>query len=255
MRMRGDTLEVITPFATTNDKFVSVFISERKNGYVVTDGGWITNGIYDCDLPLLNDIYIKVLNYYSTEYKIKSVEAFDNTYYYKITKEKNLIPNLVFDVAAFIKDVVSSSFINYEESKELEVSKRFASQANAFFRELIPPKQLKMNHYITEGLRGIRFNTVFALRNRYTLISYVTGSRDNYYILSLSKANTQYDFIESDSINGLVSNKIVLLDDTVKSFNSEKVVPFMKVVTSKANRRNVRWKDRKTIEELVAAEI
>ena len=58
MRMRGDTLEVITPFATTNDKFVSVFISERKNGYVVTDGGWITNGIYDCDLPLLNDIRV-----------------------------------------------------------------------------------------------------------------------------------------------------------------------------------------------------
>jgi diguanylate cyclase (GGDEF)-like protein len=52
------------------------------------------------------------------------------------------------------------------------------------------------------------------LHNRYTLISYVTGSRDNYYILSLSKANTQYDFIESDAINRLVSKKIVLLDDT-----------------------------------------
>ena len=31
MRMRGDTLEIITPFATTNDKFVSIFVSKRKN--------------------------------------------------------------------------------------------------------------------------------------------------------------------------------------------------------------------------------
>ena len=106
------------------------------------------------------------------------------------------------------------------------MSKRFASQANAFFRELIPPKHLKMNHYISENLRGIRFNTVLSLHNHYTLVSYVTGSRDNYYILSLSKANTQYDYIESDSINRLVSKKIVLLDDTVKSYKSEKVVPF-----------------------------
>ena len=30
MRMRGDTLEIITPFATTNDKFVSIFVSIRK---------------------------------------------------------------------------------------------------------------------------------------------------------------------------------------------------------------------------------
>ena len=251
MRMRGDTLEVITPFATTNDKFVSIFISVRENGYVVNDGGWLSNGIYDCDLPLLNDIYIRVLNYYMNEYKVKSIDAHRNTYYYKITKEERLIPNLVFDMAAFIKEAVSSSFINYEDNKEIEVSKRFASQANAFFRELIPPNHLKMNHYLSENLRGIRFNTVLTLHNRYALVSYVTGSRDNYYILSLSKANTQYDFIESDIINRLVSKKIVLLDDTVKSYNSEKVVPFMKVVTSKSNRDNVTWNNRNHLKELV----
>ena len=117
MRMRGDTLEVITPFATTNDKFVSVFISVRENGYVVNDGGWLSNGIYDCNLPLLNDIYIRVLNYYMNEYKVKSIDAHRNTYYYKITKEERLIPNLVFDMAAFIKEAVSSSFINYGHIK------------------------------------------------------------------------------------------------------------------------------------------
>ncbi len=100
-------------------------------------------------------------------------------------------------------------------------------------------------------MRGIRFNTVLTLHNRYALVSYVTGSRDNYYILSLSKANTQYDFIESDIINRLVSKKIVLLDDTVKSYNSEKVVPFMKVVTSKSNRDNVTWNNRNHLKELV----
>lgn len=252
MRMRGDTLEIITPFATTNDKFVSIFVSIRKNGYVVNDGGWLANGFYDCDLPLLNDIYIRVLNYYMAEYKVKCVDASPNIFYYKITTEERLVPNLVFDLAAFIKEAVSSSFINYEDNKEIEVSKRFSGLANSFFRELIPSQYLKINHYVSENLRGIRFNTVLSLHNRYTLISYVTGSRDNYYILSLSKANTQYDFIESDAINRLVSKKIVLLDDTVKSYSSEKVVPFMKVILSKTDRDNVTWKERNRLKELVS---
>ena len=251
MRMRGNSLEIITPFATTNNKFVSIFISIRENGYVVNDGGWLANGFYDCDLPLLNDIYIRVLTYYMNEYKVKSIDVHKNTYYYKVTKEERLIPNLVFDMATFIKEAVSSSFINYEDNKEIEVSKRFASQANSFFRELIPPQYLKINHYLSDNLRGIRFNTVLSLHNRYILVSYVTGSRDNYYILSLSKANTQYDFIESDVINRLVSKKIVFLDDTVKSYNSEKVAPFMKVITSKFDRENVTWNNRNHVKELI----
>ena len=70
--------------------------------------------------------------------------------------------------------------------------------------------------------------------------------------MSLSKANTQYDFIESDAINRLVSKKIVLLDDTVKSYSSEKVVPFMKVILSKTDRDNVTWKERNRLKELVS---
>ena len=70
--------------------------------------------------------------------------------------------------------------------------------------------------------------------------------------MSLSKANTQYDFIESDAINRLVSKKIVLLDDTVKSYSSEKVVPFMKEILSKTDRDNVTWKERNRLKELVS---
>ena len=37
-RERGDTVEIITPCSTTNDSFVSVFLTQRENEFIITDG-------------------------------------------------------------------------------------------------------------------------------------------------------------------------------------------------------------------------
>ena len=42
----GKTIEIITPFFTTNDCFVSVFLTEREGYYIITDGGWISENYY-----------------------------------------------------------------------------------------------------------------------------------------------------------------------------------------------------------------
>ena len=43
----GKTIEIITPFFTTNDCFVSVFLTEREGYYIITDGGWISENYYN----------------------------------------------------------------------------------------------------------------------------------------------------------------------------------------------------------------
>ena len=48
-KKRGNSIEIVTPVSTTNDVFVSVFLTMRGDEYVVTDGGWIDAGVYDID--------------------------------------------------------------------------------------------------------------------------------------------------------------------------------------------------------------
>ena len=43
----GKTIEIITPSFTTNDCFVSVFLTKRDKYYIVTDGGWISEKYYN----------------------------------------------------------------------------------------------------------------------------------------------------------------------------------------------------------------
>ena len=45
-KVRGNTLEIITPFASTNHKFVSVFLTKNQDEYIVTDGGWLSGNEY-----------------------------------------------------------------------------------------------------------------------------------------------------------------------------------------------------------------
>lgn len=46
-KQRGNSLEIITPYATTNNRFISVFLTQQGSDYVITDGGWLKSGIYD----------------------------------------------------------------------------------------------------------------------------------------------------------------------------------------------------------------
>ena len=39
IKQRGDSIEIITPVTTSNDSFVSFFLTRRGDEYVVTDGG------------------------------------------------------------------------------------------------------------------------------------------------------------------------------------------------------------------------
>ena len=48
-KKRGNSIEIVTPVSTTNDVFVSVFLTMRGDEYIVTDGGWIDAGVYDID--------------------------------------------------------------------------------------------------------------------------------------------------------------------------------------------------------------
>ena len=250
IKKHGNTVEVITPVATTNNFFVSVFLTKREDEYIVTDGGWIDSGIYECKTGFEDVYYYKLFQYYLEDYEIQQLQSKGHIYYYKKISNVKLVPNLVYDLSNFINAVVSASFISFEEKKEKEHIGRFRREANRFIRNLVSEKNLKTNSYIHESISSIKFNAVVFRKNRMTLINYVTGSNDTNFILSLGRSNLSYDAIENHSINKLVTNKITLLDDTTRTYESPKVQPLLKTVEHKEGRLCTPWSAKKVLEEI-----
>lgn len=252
IKKHGNTIEVITPVATTNNFFVSVFLTKREDEYIVTDGGWIDSGVYECKTGFEDVYYYKLFQYYLEDYEIQQLQAKGHIYYYKKISNVRLVPNLVYDLSNFINAVVSASFISFEEKKEKEHIGRFRREANRFIRNLVSEKNLKTNSYIHESISSIKFNAVVFRKNRMTLINYVTGSNDTNFILSLGRSNLSYDTIENHPINDLVTNKITLLDDTTRIYESPKVQPLLKTVEHKAERLCMPWSKKKRLEEIIS---
>lgn len=246
------TIEVITPVATTNNFFVSVFLTQRGDEYIVTDGGWIDSGVYECEMGFEDIYFYKLFQYYLEDYEIQQLEAQGHIYYYKKIEDVRLIPNLVYDLSNFINAVVSASFISFEEKKEKEYIGRFKRNANNFIKSLVSEKNLKTNTYIHESISGIKFNAVVFKQNKMTLINYVTGSNDTNFILSLGRSNLSYDAVENNPINSLITNKITLLDDSTKTYTSHRVQPLLNTVEHKVGRLCMRWSGRKDLEKLIA---
>ena len=233
IKMRGTTMEVVTPIATTSDKFVSVFITKRGDSYVVTDGGWISEGKYDSDLPLLNDIYARVFDYYKSEYGINELAANNYIYYFKKTTDKAMVSSLVFDLATFTSSVISASFI----------------------KEIVPRDiPVKHNAWALEKYKSLRFHALIPYKNRLTLVSYVTGSNNDYFRNSLAMANMRFEVVEKDGFNGIVAHKVLLIDDTVKSYTSPEMTPIIGIITNNAKRINLPWSERDRIKKAVGFE-
>ena len=70
-KKREKSIEIITPFATTNHRFISVFLTIQGNEYIVSDGGWINQGVYENNFNLDEDCYKKIILYYEDVFKIK----------------------------------------------------------------------------------------------------------------------------------------------------------------------------------------
>ena len=60
----GNTLEIITPVATINNMFVSIFITKRGDDYVATDGGWMDAGLYECEINWNAGVFNKIYAFY-----------------------------------------------------------------------------------------------------------------------------------------------------------------------------------------------
>lgn len=250
IKTRGNSIEIVTPYATTNNMFVTLFLTQRGEEFIVTDGGALDRGVYECDLPFDEECFEKAFRFYLFENGVSRTRAKGYDYYFKKTPNAVLIPNILFDMANFICAVVSTSFIQFQTEKEKMMVQRFRSDANEFIKALFP-KKVRTNTHISDSLSAIKFNAVITNKGQLSLINYVTGSTNAYFISSLAKANLNFDLIDNDPIKYHIRNQITLVDNSVKAYTSAKILPYLTLLEGHKHRHVIPWNERARIETLI----
>ena len=131
-KLRGEgVLEIITPYSTTSDKFVSLFLTIRNGKFVVSDGGLLNSEAYDSVIDYENQCLLKILYHLEDYYEVKTTQDKKGyKHYYKTTIKEDLIPNLVYEMGQFISMCVSSATVPFVDEKEKEEKETFRKQAN-----------------------------------------------------------------------------------------------------------------------------
>lgn len=237
-RARGESFEVITPFPTSTDMYVSVFITVRDGRYVVTDGGWVDKVVYHCSLPTENNIYNRVFAFFEEDYCISRTTSADGfMYLYKSTRDERLIPNLVFDVAYFISAVVNTALVQYRDET---VRDRFRTKAGTLIRRHVSADRLRFNAPVSPLAKAAHFGAVVTSLqgNSVSLVNFISGSNYENVRGSFAKSNFNYDLLERTSASRLVRDKILLIDD--RHIAAKELSPFIEMSKEK-NQSPLMW--------------
>lgn len=224
IKNHGNTIELITPMVTTNDMFISVFITRRGNDFVVTDGGWIRAGLYECELDVDGAVFNRVFDYYLNSFDIQETSTKHQVFYYKKISNIDFLPNIVFDVSNFISSVVSAANIQYKADK---VENSFKKRARIFLDRIYDEDTFEYDHPINEKL-GVKFSAISHLDGRQQLINFVSGSTSTYFTNSLCRSMTNFEMIKPLKKNLNVNRMITLVDDTQKKVvNTSQVTTYL----------------------------
>jgi hypothetical protein len=245
-KVRGNSLEIITPFATTNHSFVSVFLTKQDENYIISDGGWIDTGIYENQFNLEEESFRRIITHYQSSLNILETKNNANvTYFYKKTNKVQSIPSLVFDLSHFVSTIVSASYVQFTDKEERESNERFKSIANDFIRTFSNGDNIKFNQSIGEN-QSIKINAIIQkTSSNIVLINYITGSTPSNYNNSISKTNMLFELADLSSVAGNISKKISLIDDSANGYNTDKINTFLYHLQSKST--IYKWSERENL--------
>lgn len=246
----GKTLEIVTPVATINNMFVSVFITKRGEDYIATDGGWIDSGLYECEIDWKSHIFKRIGTYYIENLDIQKEETKGRTFYYKRINKLELLPNIVFDLSNFINAIISSSNIKFTADRE---EMTFKKDVRGYMRREFGDDRFEYEKSLSED-STIRFNAIERNRNGVKLINFVGGSNSTYYANSLCRSNTNFQMIQPYHHKFNIKRTITLLDDRKPSvINSPQVQTYFNYLMENQTDGNrvVLWSHRDELADAV----
>lgn len=246
------TIEIITPFITTNDCFVSVFLTERNGYFIITDGGWIDENYYNNFFDSDDEYYLKLFVYYKDQYSVLETESGGRIYYYKKVDNKKMVPNLILEMSNFISTIISSSFVKFQENKDKDLQKRFGSEVNDYIYSISNNKKnLHFNGVIDSRFRDIKFNAVLTTNDRHTLINYVTGTSDFYFRGSIGRSNMNFQLINRTPIKNKIKKRITVVNDQASGYKIDRLKQYLELISSEAESEIINWSEKTKMLECV----
>lgn len=251
MKNYGNTIEIVTPVATINDMFVSVFVTKRGSEYVATDGGWIDAGQYECEAHLDTATHKKIGSFFIDSMDIQVTEAKGRVFYFKKIESIELLPNIVFDMANFINAIVSTSNIQFNSDRQ-ETS--FKKKARGFLIRECRENTFEFDKSITNDVH-VKFSAISRRNNGVQLINFVSGSTSNYFASSICRSDMNFNMIQPIRERCHVNRTVTLLDDSQKSvIQSPQVQTYYNYLLDKRNESNrvVLWSEQDKLVEALA---
>lgn len=250
VKVLGESLEIITPMVTTNESFVSVFVTKRDNDYVVTDGGWISAGYYDCELDVMSTAYNKLFQYYLENYHILQTIGHGRTMYYKKTNDRILVVNAVFELSNFISAIVSGSNIQFQTDKK---EQRFRRSVRDYLTNDFDEGTFQFNRGLTPD-SSIKYGAISYFSGHLQLINLVTGSNAGYYRDSLCRSNFYFEAARDYRERFKINRTVALLDDTTPSvYGSPQVTELISILRAKGENLLLPWSQKGKLPELLVA--
>lgn len=250
-KIRGKSLEIITPHSTTSSKFISVFLLAQSDEYVVSDGGYIHRQQYGEGVDIESQCYNHLHAHYEEHYNVRSlVDKLGTVIYYKKTNNIDLVTSIIHDLVSFLTGVVSASQVAFTDDKEAVAKRVFSKKANDFIRDTFLGRDLSFNKVIGP-LKKLRFSAIVQSRNDLSLINYVTGSNTQYFQNSLGKANITFEIAANSTIKSLIKHQIALIDDECPGYVPGMFAEHIKVIESNSGSPIVKWGEKEKLHKLI----
>lgn len=250
-KLRGESLEIITPFTTLNNKFISVFIKEIKGKYVISDAGWIDLNYYDINISEeSDDIIERIFTYYQKSFDISTTADKAGTiHYFKYCSNPTDIPSKVYDLANFIVGAVNSMGISYKDEKEEKERETFRKDANNFLK-VHYNENVKLQKSL-DDLKNIRFNALILKDSDIYLVSYVTGSSSYYFTNDLRKTIVNFEISEKSKYKNFIKEKISIINDEAEGYHPERLNSMMELLQEKVTRDPIKWSEKEKILDVI----
>lgn len=250
---RGDnTLEIITPYSTTSDKFVSLFLTKRDDKFVVSDGGLLHGEAYESKIDYDNQCLLKILYHLEDYYEIKTTQDRRGyKHYYKTTSKETLIPNLVYEMAQFISMCVSSATVPFIDEKEKEEKETFRKQVNSFLTTIVPNDKIALNDKLDkENFRAVRFNAIVRENNSLSLINYISGSNVSYFTKSISNASVLFEIADGSPYKDYIKNKIAIVNNSAEGYVTQRLYKHLEILKEHTGHEPINWSEKERLKTL-----
>jgi hypothetical protein len=250
---RDKSLEIITPFATTSQKFVSIFLTERDGEFIISDGGWVSEGAYDNSFDIEISCYSKIFTFYKDAFNIKEVNNLNGSIvFYKKTNKKTAVPSLTFDMANFISTMVSLTNVDYSD-QEKENEHNFTKKARTYLENIKLKKnwdEWNFNEFLDSKKQVKPSATLRKKNSKIVIVNFITGSQYQYFKSGISKTLMVFELADISNESVFIENKIALLDNKAKGYDPNHFSVWLGHLVSKPKASKIEWTRKKELEKI-----